>query len=61
MMFLGWAIATTGAILGHVATRAYYTAKVELMKASHEHQMNAIYEEVTRCRAQVALHIGKDK
>jgi hypothetical protein len=34
--------------------------KMESLKATHKKQMDEIFEEVTRCRAHIAMNVGKE-
>jgi hypothetical protein len=60
MMTLGWLIFAAGAAIGIRGTQAWYAGTNAMLKATHKKEMDEIFEEVQRARAQVADLIGKD-
>jgi polyhydroxyalkanoate synthesis regulator phasin len=57
---LGFLIFFVGFVIGAVAVETWKNAMIELMKYTHKKEMDEIFEEVKRLRAQVATLIGKE-
>jgi hypothetical protein len=60
MMTLGWLIFIAGAVIGWAVHRAMVDGLMMAQEHTHKAQMDEIFAEVTRCRAQVADPIGKN-
>jgi type VI protein secretion system component VasK len=57
---LGWLIFTAGALIGWLARRALTDALMMAQEDTHKKQMDEIFEEVKRLRAQAANLIGAE-
>jgi hypothetical protein len=59
MIMFGWLIFFAGALVGVVATNAWHAGVSQMRKDTHKKEMDEAFEEIKRCRAQVAMLVGK--
>jgi hypothetical protein len=60
MTTLGWLVYIAGAVTGWLIHRAFIDGLMAAQEATHKHQMDEIFEEVKRLRAQVAMMVGRE-
>ena len=60
MILAGVALAIVAWAGGVYMGVVFFDFKMESMKSAHKEQMDEIFEEVKRCRAHIAMNVGKE-